>query len=492
MSESTPERELRVRDHAGGWRPVRELDPAEARCRRDVRLSPTRYVADRLIVRSAPGDSGDALLALLRERAADRGLSLETEELPTAATRPELPRTGIIVHVRSGRDGEADAWDLLDDVASQADIEDRKRIGLDHVLRGHRVKPGVGNPGDREPSLHVGPVPTRSFATGPTPWIAAQGVQRPVVAVVDTGIGEHPWFDGADVVIRDAQVDGRPIGTFTESEPSAAPGLQSELPPYLGHGTFIAGVVHQVCPDAAILPVRVMYTDGEVREWDLIRSLERLLEYHLRGVAGLEGYAPVDVVVLAMGFQPEAFDDTDYEGLLRGVLRDLRRAGVLVVASAGNDGKEHPVFPAAWAPRVRRIDGRAEPLRPHDLRVDYTPLLVVTASNPNGSLAEFANDGPWVTSVRPGTNVHSTMPVTADGALEPRLVGEDGRESVDPDDYSGGFATWSGTSFAAPVLAGELARHLLDGRSAGRDDRRVAAAWEAAHRATGLPIPQRR
>lgn len=483
-----PEFELRVRDHAGGWRPVRELDPAEAPCRRDVRLAPTRYVADRLIVRTKPGQDNDGLLALLRERAADRGLSLEEEELPLAPMRPEVPRTGVQLHV-GGSNGDMDVWDLLDDVASLAGDEDRKRIGLDHVLQGHRVRPGVGNPGDREPSLHVGPVPQRSLGPGATPWLSDGGVQRPVVALVDTGIGVHPWFDSSHVVIRDAEIDGQPIGTFTEEEPSTGHEPPTELAPYVGHGTFIAGVVHQVCPDAAILPVRVMYTDGEVREWDLVRSLERLLEYHLRGVSGIPGYTPVDVVVLALGFQPEDFDEDDYEGVLRGVLRDLRRAGVLVVASAGNDGREQPVYPAAWAPHVRRVDGRAEPLNPDDLRPGYTPLLVVTASNPNGTLAGFANDGPWVTSVRPGTNVHSTMPVTADGALLPQTIGEGGRESVDPDDFTSGFATWSGTSFASPVLAGELAKHLLSSRIAEGPGDRVAAAWEAAHQATGLPIP---
>lgn len=488
MSEPVSEAELRVRDHAGGWRPVRELDPAEAPCRRDVRLAPTRYVADRLIVRSAPGED-DSLLTLLRERAADRGLSLEEEELPLAPMRSEVPRTGVALHVAAGGSEDIDVWDLLDDVASLAGKEDRKRVGLDHVLQGHQNRPGVANPGDREPSFHVGPVPQRALGTGPTPWLSDDGVQRPVVALVDTGIGEHPWFDRSHVVIRDAEIDGRPIGTFADDEPTTGREPSTELAPYVGHGTFIAGVVHQVCPDAAILPVRVMYTDGDVREWDLLRSLERLLEYHLRGVSGIDGYTPVDVVVLALGFQPEVLEDDDYEGMLRGVLRDLRRAGVLVVASAGNDGGEQPVFPAAWAPHVRRVDGRAEPLDIRDLRANYTPLLVVTASNPNGTLADFANDGPWVTSVRPGTNVHSTMPATANGALLPQRLSEGGRESVDPDDFTGGFATWSGTSFASPVLAGELAQYLLDGRIAGRGTDRVAAAWEAAHQATGLPVP---
>jgi hypothetical protein len=38
-----------------------------------------------------------------------------------------------------------------------------------------------------------------------------------------------------------------------------------------------------------------------------------------------------------------------------------------------------------------------------------------------------------------------------------------GREALDPDDYSGGFAVWSGTSFSAPYLAALVARSLLEG-----------------------------
>ncbi len=34
------------------------------------------------------------------------------------------------------------------------------------------------------------------------------------------------------------------------------------------------------------------------------------------------------------------------------------------------------------------------------------------------------------------------------------------RETIDPDDFGGGFGLWSGTSFAAPYLAGLLARDL--------------------------------
>jgi subtilisin family serine protease len=55
------------------------------------------------------------------------------------------------------------------------------------------------------------------------------------------------------------------------------------------------------------------------------------------------------------------------------------------------------------------------------------------------------------------------------------------RETIDPDDFAGGFGTWSGTSFAAPVVAGLLACALFD--DAERDDRDVKNRIERARHA---------
>ena len=94
--------------------------------------------------------------------------------------------------------------------------------------------------------------------------------RRPVVALLDTGAGAHPWLPST-IVDRAPTVAGLPIGL---TDPATAPEvtgtlnspLEGSLDSDAGHGTFIAGLIRQTCPDANILAVRVMYSDGVVEE----------------------------------------------------------------------------------------------------------------------------------------------------------------------------------------------------------------------------------
>jgi subtilisin family serine protease len=116
----------------------------------------------------------------------------------------------------------------------------------------------------------------------------------------------------------------------------------------------------------------------------------------------------------------------------------------------------------------------------------------VGALNPDGTIALFSNDGPWVRYLRPGAALVSTLPTTLDGSMEAtnRMVDERGEErsAIDPDGFQSGFAVWSGTSFAAPVFAGQLAARLRDrlGEEGTDDDRarRVARVTDAL---AGMP-----
>jgi hypothetical protein len=52
------------------------------------------------------------------------------------------------------------------------------------------------------------------------------------------------------------------------------------------------------------------------------------------------------------------------------------------------------------------------------------------------------------------------------------------RENIDPDDFTGGFGVWSGTSFSAPIIAGRAAKLVGAGIAQGDDE---ATAVQRAH-----------
>jgi subtilisin family serine protease len=173
----------------------------------------------------------------------------------------------------------------------------------------------------------------------------------------------------------------------------------------------------------------------------------------------------------------------------------------MIVVSSGNDSTTRPMFPAAFAPYPGGII--AEPLP------DELPVVAVGGSNPDHSVALFSNEGPWVRAHRPGAALVSTMP-PFDAAGSPRIeIDSSGvdrtlrrprannvRSTIDPDDFTSGFGVWSGTSFAAPILAGELAQYLTVCRLLARDDvdpsHAVDRGWEAiSNRVPDLRRPGR-
>ena len=104
-------------------------------------------------------------------------------------------------------------------------------------------------------------------------------------------------------------------------------------------------------------------------------------------------------------------------------------------------------------------------------------LVSVAALNPDGTVALFSNDGDWVTAEAEGANVVSTAPIVVQGGLSAAAaVQVDGhnRSSIDPDGFSGGYATWSGTSFAAPVLAGRFLAQLANVNAPADEATRLA------------------
>jgi len=104
----------------------------------------------------------------------------------------------------------------------------------------------------------------------------------------------------------------------------------------------------------------------------------------------------------------------------------IQAQGTVVVASAGNDASCRPSWPAA-------LPG----------------VVSVGALSPWG-VAPFTNYGSWVRACAPGVGVISRF-FTGGGVVK---------------DYGAGWAAWSGTSFAAPIVAGVLAHSVnVDGIS---------------------------
>jgi subtilisin family serine protease len=150
----------------------------------------------------------------------------------------------------------------------------------------------------------------------------------------------------------------------------------------------------------------------------------------------------VDAVSMSFGYYHEDSDAAKTASLynaLRSLVDEKGRDGraVVLVASAGNDATDRPMLPAAFT--------------------DIDELTSVGARNPNGTVALFSNAGTWVDTYWTGAQVFSTMPDTFNGAVQPTARttwNGQRRESLDLDDFTGGFATWSGTSFATPAFLG--------------------------------------
>jgi len=426
----------------------------------------------------------------------------------------QVPRPVVLVPA-APEEGElalpvvVDAWTALQALRAAAAVapDDAvlskrvvSQIRLEHLLVGWSI---IGEPSSGGHPL-TGPGVADSYVCGSGDTRAPVAVcldaparrpledcgsrRRPVVAVLDTGVRAHPWLDIVpDPVHRYGtepdgfvEVDEPMQITIYEEDRSAvwegdrprhlirdpwdrpvtANPLVGELDEATGHGSFIAGIVRQVAPDARVLAIRVMHSDDVVYESTLIDALTLIADRVAYAQAGNMADM-VDVVSLSLGYYDESPADALYSSGLWLVIERLLGMGVAVFASAGNSATSQMCFPAAFA-----VSPAPGPV----------PLISVGALNPNGTKALFSNDGWWVRAWADGAAVVSTFPVDINGSRMPpvRVPARDhpgkrsvDREALDPDDFRGGFATWSGTSFSAPLLAGILAAQLLKNAAGG-------------------------
>jgi hypothetical protein len=179
-----------------------------------------------------------------------------------------------------------------------------------------------------------------------------------------------------------------------------------------GHGTFIAGIIHRVAPGARITARRVLLSDG----WGDEATI----------AAAIADQADVDVMNLSLGGYTQG--NLPPIGLMN-ALRHVPRTSV-VVAAAGNAESDVPFWPAA-----------------------LKQVVAVAAVDRSGQRSCYSNYGHWVDCATPGDDVTSTFPDFDPGNGQPFT----------------GWACWSGTSFAAPYLAGLIAAEMTAGGGPAAD-----------------------
>jgi len=265
-----------------------------------------------------------------------------------------------------------------------------------------------------------------------------------VVAVLDTGADlDHPelaghWLRNGDAIVGYDFVDD-------DDDPREV-GSKANLG--YGHGTHVAGLVTLAAPDAKIMPLRVLDEDGAGNVWVLAEALAWAVDNGADATnLSLGTTRKTSLLEDIIGEITCDEEDDDGGGDDDGGDDDSCTAnggrGVVVVAAAGNGGGETPEYPAAE---------------------DQDGLLSVAASTEQDTLAPFSTRGGWVDLMAPGERILSTVP-------------------------GGAYGTWSGTSMAAPLVAGEAA--LLRARCGSLPAVEIAKLVADFGADVGGPIPRR-
>lgn len=458
---------------------------------------PSLYVLDHLLWSGYIATTDQDSLNAVQTAITEAGLPLRAEVPADAAQLPPLDDlSGVLAELRdelwvtrivlvpTDPGYSVDAQQVLADIRRVAPGT-AARLALDHVLTPSGglwpgigglwpgigglwpgiggLWPGIGTPAEYGIPGRGGRMPVHLAVSKPRPGRGRD--RRPVVALPDTGIGEHPWFDGDPSVQVGASFEGVPIGGANEDlGTGVSDDLVGALGALAGHGTFLAGIVRQRCPEAAILSIPVMSRDGMAVESAVHTALVLLLLRHVNGMINNQPDAVIDVLSVSMGYYPDQSDDPGEEHRFRILFQRFCDWHVIVCAGSGNDATRRPFYPAAFAD--------TEDPDPTHVPV---PLLAVGALNPGcRTTALFSNVGSWVRYLRCGAAVVSTVPTTFRGGAQASQVGvgivAGGRSTIDPQDYGSGFGVWSGTSFSTPAVAADAARGLLADETLGQVD----------------------
>ncbi|MGY4540503.1 serine protease [Arthrobacter sp. UYNi723] len=264
----------------------------------------------------------------------------------------------------------------------------------------------------------------------PGAWDVATGTGV-TVAVIDTGITAHPDLDvnvlpGYDFVsdataARDG--NGRDANAQDQGDWYAAGECgQSTAGNSSWHGTHVAGTVAAVtgnatgvagvAPNAKVVPVRVLAKCG-----GSLSDIADAIIWSAGGtVPGIPANAnPATVINMSLGGSGAC--GSTYQAAINSAVS----RGATVVVAAGNSNQDASGFRPA----------------------NCNSVVSVAASNPSGSLSYYSNYGSTVDLTAPGGDVR----VAGGGILSTINTGTSTPGSA-------GYASYQGTSMAAPHVAG--------------------------------------
>lgn len=259
-------------------------------------------------------------------------------------------------------------------------------------------------------------------------WNTSTGDPGIVIAVIDTGIREHPdlngqFVDGYDFI---RNIDDAGDGDGLDPDPTDDRGSGSnDLRAGTFHGLHVIGTIAAignnergiagVAYSSKIMPLRALNSDGEGTSYDIIQALRYAAG--LSNDSGRLPLKPAEVVNLSLG--AGSFSDPEQD-----LFNQLRDLGVIVVAASGNDGVQQVDYPGAFA-----------------------SVIAVGATDAQSQLSSYSNSGAALDIVAPGGNLDADL--NNDGQ-------PDGILSTFYDDGPA-YAFFEGTSMATPHVAGVVA-----------------------------------
>jgi hypothetical protein len=237
-----------------------------------------------------------------------------------------------------------------------------------------------------------------------------------IVADIDTGVDpNHPALQGVLLAGYDFtrnQPNGSELTDFTQPAPSGNPPAAAQVNQStaavldqstaavldgntqyaaFGHGTMVMGVIHLVAPKAHLLPLKAFNADGSAALSDIIRAV----------YFAAQNNANVINMSFDLKINSQEFSDA---------LSYASQLHIICVSSAGNDGMQEIVYPAAYTNDVMGVAS-----------TDYL--------DKRSSFSNYGNSIVWVAA--PGEQIITTYPFS--------------------------HTAGSGTSYSSPFVSGTAA-----------------------------------